>query len=1318
MQEINYIGIGSSAGGLIALEELLSNIPIPSHSIYIIAQHLSSEKKSILSEILAKYTKLDVIKAVVGTELTAGKVYVISPGMTLSQNGNKIIVSNANNSVAPQPCIDDIFTFLAQFSGAKTIGVLLSGSGHDGVKGLKAISDVDGITLVQSPDEAEFRSMPQSAIDANVAHESLPLYGIAKVISELDSVSDDETALEAIRILLINHNGFDIYKYKENTVLRRMHKRMLLLQIDSFKAYTRYVIKNHKELQLLYEDILIGVTSFFRDPEAFAILGEQIFSLINKAEDKKELRVWVTACSTGEEAYSIAIMLKELISQSAKEISINIFASDIDDISLKKARQGVYSASELENMDRALREKYFIQKDNYYEVSQSLRDSIVFTHHDLLNEPPFIKMDLITCRNALIYFTHPIQKEIFTMFHYALKSHGILFLGISEALPQSMNYFTLLNSKWKIYEKEPSITPPKLAPRFYKMLSSASAPENAVDALKLDNASNIEAQLADSIYKLFIPLCVIVNRHDDMIYTKGKIPYLEFLEGFSSLNIFKNLHPNLHLELRYTLEKSRKDNLKISSKFLEIQNMLDKTVFVRVIATPFSYQNSDALTLLYFQDYSVDEIIFDAQRSNFPKESDLVNSLQIQVSQMKEQLHALQNELDNSNENMQMINEELQSSNEELQSSNEELETSNEELQATNEELNETYHHIGTLKQQYSTILESSLDAIVEIDLEEKHTFVNGVALEMFGYKKEELLGRVGHSIWHHTKADGTAFDKASCPIRNVLKTGKPVRGEDVYWRKDGSSFEVEYTSSPIIENSKINGAVLFFHDISKKKALERAIKHEQFLIKHYFDSTEAIVVVLDKNANIELLNQKGANTLGVDVDSIIGENWFQNFIDKSIQEDIQILFDSIMGSDIDSITPYTNEIITKKGERHLVYWTSTPLSDINNKVIGVITTGIDITKENALKMKLQEQEQKYSLIFNNANIGIKLIDLDGRLLDVNKRACDIIGYTKKELLTMQFQDLTYKEDINTELDYIKKLLQGESSFYEIQKRFIHKDGSMVWVNLFSALIKDENSEAKYFVSVIQDITAFKETTQKLHEKEEMMIAQSRQAAMGDMISMIAHQWRQPISIISMEANGLEADLELNNQITDEMLIHLAKTISTQTQHLSKTIDDFRNFFKPNKEMQSTTFDDIFDNIRSLIQRSLENNGISLEISIDENYQILTYKNELVQVLVNLILNAKDAIDEKDISDGKISIKVTKNKHKISIAVCDNGVGIPENLLNKLGEPYISSKGKNGTGLGLYMSSVIVTKHLLGSLTWKNISDGACFSIVLPMKVN
>ncbi|MDF1877619.1 PAS domain S-box protein [Sulfurimonas sp. SAG-AH-194-L11] len=754
-----------------------------------------------------------------------------------------------------------------------------------------------------------------------------------------------------------------------------------------------------------------------------------------------------------------------------------------------------------------------------------------------------------------------------------------------------MNYFTLLNTKWKIYEKEPSITPPKLAPRFYKILSSASAPENAVDILKKSSAPSIETYLAESMFQLFTPSCVIINRHDDMIYTKGEIPYLEFSEGFTSLNIFKNLHPDLRLELHYTLEQSRKKDVDVRSKFIEIQENSEKTVFVRIIATPFSYQNSDALSLLYFQEYHIDEIIFNAQRSNFPKESDLVNSLQTQVSQMKEQLHALQNELDNSNENMQMMNEELQSSNEELQSSNEELETSNEELQATNEELNETYHHINALKQQYSNILESSLDGILGLDLDEKHTFCNSQALEMLGFTSEELMGKIGHTLWHHTKADGTVFDRSECPILHVTKTGEPIRGEDLYWRKDGSSFEVQYTSAPIRENSKVTGVVLFFHDISKEKALERKIKHEQSLIKHYFDTTEALVVVINTKGNIELLNRKGATLLETDSQMMVGKNWFEHFVDKSIQKEVLAVFEAVIASNVGTILPYTNEIMTTKGEKKLLYWTNTPLFDDNNKSIGIIATGIDITQENELK-------------------------------------------------------------------------------------------------------------------------------RKLHEKEEMMIAQSRQAAMGDMIAMIAHQWRQPISIISMEANSLQADLELGNEINKVNLQKLVKSISYQTQHLSKTIDDFRNFFKPNKEVQTMSIDEIVKNIKMLLLKSLENNNIAFELDMKENYEIISYKNELIQVLVNLILNAKDAIKEANSTNGKIIIRVTKDGEKLLIEVCDNGIGIPKELLNTLGEPYVSSKGKNGTGLGLYMSKVIVSKHLRGTLEWKNRDKGACFSIKIPLKVS
>ncbi len=1190
MQDINYIGIGASAGGLNVLKILLSHIPVPSHSIYIIAQHYSAEKKSTLSELLNRVTEMDVIEATQNIEFLAGKVYIVASNMTLSEDKNsRLCVVPSPNTTPPQPNIDDIFSFLAKFGANRSIGVLLSGSGHDGTQGLKAIQEAGGVTLVQSPKEADYSSMPQSAIDSMVVDVALELRDIAKVIGELDFITPDEMALEAIRVLLINYNNFDLNKYKENTILRRIYKRMLLLQIDRLKDYTRYLIKNSQELQHLYENIFIGVTGFFRDKEAFTALEYSLENLIINSPDKKELRVWVTACATGEEAYTIAILIEELLQKSTKQLSWNIFASDIDAISLVKARQGIYTFNDIEAVKPYLLEKYFIQKDESYIVSQKLRERIVFTQHDLLNEPPFLKMDLITCRNALIYFEQSIQKEIFTMFHYALNPQGILFLGISEALPKSMNFFTLINSKWKIFVKESSVKPPKLAPRFYKMFSLAKTLNDTTKSRKKNQYSTIETSLKESIFELFSSSLIVINRHNEIVYTKGKVPYLEFSDGFASLNIFKKLHQNLHIELRDALDKSRKTDEKVVSKFVEIENTLTEQLFVRITVTPFSYQANEALSLLTFEAYKTDEMVFDIDGKSVASESNLVHSLQSQLSQLKAQMHRLQDEVESSSENMQMINEELQSSNEELQASNEEFETANEELQSTNEELNESYRHIDLLQQHYNIILESSMDGILGLDMQERHTFVNDAALKMLGYTREELIGKRGHAIWHHTRADGTPFPASECPILNVLKSAQAVRGQDLYWRRDGSSFEVEFSYAPMMENSQIKGVVVTFHDISKKKALEMKIRYEQSLIKHYFDATQAFVVVLNTEGNIELLNKRGADILQTDSSSVLGENWFSNFIDVSQREELQKFFDTLIHSKPDSITPYTNEVITINGEKRLIYWTNTPLYDENNTINGLISTGIDITGENALKMKLDEQE-------------------------------------------------------------------------------------------------------------------------------EMMIAQSRQAAMGDMIAMIAHQWRQPLSVISMEVNNLEADLELENELNKDDLSNLIKNISSQTEHLSQTIEDFKNFFEPNKSKEVVGLKSVFKNVKTLLLKSLENNNIAFVLKMQENYQLLTYKNELIQVLINIILNAKDAIVETGILDGEIKIVISVKDRELSIQIYDNGGGISADIYDKIAEPYVSSKGKNGTGLGLYMSSIIVQKHLDGRLTWKNIKNGACFSVLLPFQ--
>jgi len=634
-------------------------------------------------------------------------------------------------------------------------------------------------------------------------------------------------------------------------------------------------------------------------------------------------------------------------------------------------------------------------------------------------------------------------------------------------------------------------------------------------------------------------------------------------------------------------------------------------------------------------------------------------------------------------------------------------------------------------------------------------------------------------------------------------------------------------------------GAVLSFHDITQQKKLEREVKEEHKLADLYINTVGTIIMILDAQGNIEMINPAGCKILGASKRELLGKNFIENFLPKDIQNKIKDVFTALLSGNIADVKEHTNKIIDIKGKEHLIAWTNNAFMDKDGIVTSVITSGIDITNEEKLSQKLYEQEHLYKLTFEEAEIGIAHASLDGKWIDTNEHFSKLLGYTKEEFTQMYVSDITYEEDKNTDREMIKELISGERNSYNIEKRYVHKNGNIIWVNLAVVLLKDEAGMPLYLLKIIRDITQSKmlmfrleieksrfqkviETTpipiilfnedgeillinnifeqltgytleeiptiQKLIEKffvendeetllqikeyyqnptkfpklkqsirtksgekrhgilnavkldddniinkaiyliaiidttemqkkEELMLAQSRQAAMGDMLSMIAHQWRQPLSVISMVSNNIQAQIQLQEVIKQESLQELIETLNEQTHYLSHTIDDFRNFFRPEKERESLSLNIVIERLKHLVGKSLENNSIALEYEQNAKVIICTYQNQLMQVLINIINNAKDAIKENNIQDGHIIISATSTKKEIVLKICDNGGGIDSSIKAKLGEPYVSTKAKNGTGLGIYMSKIIASKYLGGRLFWESDDKGSCFYLAISNSV-
>ena len=1436
MEQFKFIGIGTSAGGLEALKQLLPHLPTDENLTYIIAQHLDPYKTSSLAEILSHYTKMPVQTIEQQYRFLPNTINIIPAGYNLICKQHKLILEEISESHhIPTPSVDKLFKALSTYKKENAIGIVLTGSGHDGAQSVKTIKQNGGITIAQSPQQAQYSSMPQSAIQSGYVDYVLDIEHIGEELDAIINIMPEP--LVEIAKLLKDKEHLDIKKYKNETIMRRLNKRMLLTKCKDLYEYIAYLNIHSDELHLLYQNILIGVTEFFRDKDAFGALEQQLILYLKEKPENYELRVWSIACSTGEEAYSLAIMIDKASKKLKKKFNVHIFATDIDNNALDIAKKGIYPKKSFNKTDKEILRHYFIKMDDSYKIIESIRSQIVFTNHNVLNDPPFINQDIISCRNFLIYILPEIQQELFSLFHYALRDEGLLFLGSSESTLMSVQYFKALSSEYKIYIKEKLKNPPRISSHYFSRHLQEKGDESLTQIDKTQNL-NIEEKITNAIFDLFSPECIVVDANYSIVYKKGSAKFLKMPDGFATLNIIDNLQKELQYSVKKLLDKVFKSSRVSSTKFMQLSPDGSKYNFVRVIAYPFENKTKTSLIMLYFQELQSSDLEFNINEIALPNESYVIKNLTSQIKELQEDNHTLLDDLTISKENMQLLNEELQSSNEELQSSNEELETSNEELQSSNEELHVSITNEQKLQKQLSLILNSTHDGIIGLDLQGRHTFVNNAALKILDYKRDEFIGKNAHKIWHHTKANGRHYPFEECNLHAHLLKGKSIRQEDVFFKKDGTAIEVEVSQNPIIEDNKVQGAVLTFHDITEKNRLKKEAAYEHKLADLYVNTTDALVMILDLEGTISMINQGGAKLLGLPKEKIIGTNFIQNFIPKEMRDQIQNVFDLISSTKTANVKEYKNPIIDAQNKKHLLAWTNNYIQDEKANITGVITSGIDITKEDALAQKVFEQEHLYKLTFEEADIGIAHASLDGMWIDVNEYLCDLLGYTKEEFVQISVADVTYEADKNLDAQMIQQLLEKKRNSYHIEKRYIHKNGNVIWVSLAVVILKDEMGASLYFLKIIRDISQLKmlmyqleaeknkfqkiieftpiplmlynkdgeillinkifqdntgykleeiPTIEKLIEKlfvnqdkknlqkikqyykeptklpkneqtmitksnekrvgilnavqlenensmdaaiyliaivditdiqkkDELMISQSRQAAMGDMLAMIAHQWRQPLSVISMISNNIQAQLELQESIEPKSLREFIHLLDNQTQYLSHTIDDFRNFFKPDKSKEMLSLDSIIEKLKNLVQKSLDNNEITLKYPKNLNINIYTYQNQLMQVLINIINNAKDAIKEHKTQDGLISINVTTNKKETILKVCDNGGGIREDVKEKLGEPYVTTKSENGTGLGIYMSKIIVSKHLGGRLFWESDSRGSCFYISISNK--
>ena len=695
--------IGASAGGLKAIYELIENLPEDTGFSFLVIQHLKADHKTMLVPLLQSHTAMPVAEVTDNAPPQPNHIYVVPPGTTaLVENGLMVLHPCEPSDSTHHASIDELLMSTAKSQGPGAVGVLLSGSGSDGTEGLKHIKSAGGITFAQDSESAEFTQMPGHAVAVGCVDMTLAPAAIAQKLVALRNhplARDQETAptdgqpLQAILELLWQHSGFDFSHYKQSTILRRIRRQMLLRHRETEAQYLELLRSDASERANLVQDFLINVTALFRDPEVFEEVKRQVLPHLLEHKHKGEaLRIWVPGCSTGEEAYSLAIVIAEYLEENDQQVPVQIFATDLDSTAIATARAGIYTSQQVAPLTRSRLHRYFVTTaQGHYRVNKTIRGYCIFSEQDATQDPPFARLDLISCRNLLIYLDSSLQARLFALFHFALYPWGRLLLGRSESISNGTSYFEVVDQKQKIYAKKAG---KRVLPRPLRQMPSAHNPPAGSPPEAMKREPSIQKQAEQIILDEFGPPGVIVDTDLTICRFIGHTgPFIEPAPGSVSLKLLKMAQRDLLVDLRNALARARETGDRVDTPGVRF-NLKQGQKTTRIVVQPLQQENSeDSYYLVLFADAhpepvpgpdttpssdTVEEPVPDSQR---------IRELESELYRARRELKSVINDHVATNEELQNANEQIQSSNEELQSTNEELESAQEELQSTNEEL-------------------------------------------------------------------------------------------------------------------------------------------------------------------------------------------------------------------------------------------------------------------------------------------------------------------------------------------------------------------------------------------------------------------------------------------------------------------------------------------------------------------------------------------------------------------------------------------------------------------------------------------------------
>jgi len=1309
--EFTIVGIGASAGGLAALKTFFGQVPEDSGLAFVIVVHLAPDQESHLANLLQPSVKMPVQQVTETMPLEPNQVYVIPPNANLNTIDTHLRLSDLEQRRQERAPIDHFFRTLAATHDGHSVGVILTGTGSDGTLGIKEIKGQGGLVIAQDPNEAEYDGMPQSAIASGSVDLVLPLEKIppaiirfSQTIPQMKLPKGDSELEDSERQLLHKifaqmraHTFRDFSHYKRSTIMRRIARRMQLCHVEELTAYLKLLREKPEEVRALAEDLLITVTNFFRNPEVFEQLEREVVpKLFSRKQANESLRVWSVGCATGEEAYSLAILLLETATRMNREtsdqpLSIQIFASDLHERSLERAREGFYPG-DIETDVSPERLRRFFQKENGgYRIRKEVREMVVFAPHNLLGDPPFSRLDLVACRNLLIYLQRDVQHDVVELFHYALQPEGYLLLGASETI-ESSDLFLTEDKKLSLYRKR---NVPAPEPRLPVFPPAHTRIPRELGQLQQENEPVAYGVLHQRLVERYAPPSLLVSSDDKVVHLSEHAGrYLEHPGGEMTANVFKLVRKELRIELRAALHASRdQDNTRRSKPIPVRFNGDTSEVVLHVRPSPDPQQRGFALVIFEERDILPPSTEPPSQQkeSTASEEHSQIQEMEAELNITKQRLQAIIEEYETSQEEMKASNEEMQSTNEELRSTMEELETSKEELQSMNEELStvnqENRHKVEELAQlsgDLQNLLKATDIATLFLDRQLRILRFTPQVGELFNVRMTDR-GRPLSDLTTRL-VDGNIMRNAQRVLDKLAPIINEMRDDQDRWYL---ARILPYRST----DDRIEGVVITFVDITDRKHAEQEVEQARKQAEQILASVPEPLLVLMPNLSVENANQTfydefkvaKENTLGQKIYELGNGQWnipaLRNLLEKVLPKDDRF-YNYEMQHNFEQIGPRTMLLSGRRLE----------------KMQRILVSIKDITELRRAQEQVTQRDEHLRLIMVSAtDFAIFTLDLERKITDWNVGAERMMGYSKEEIIG-QLGDMVYTpEERNTQPEAeMKTAAETGRAFNECWH--VRKDGSRFWGSGTMMPLR-ENDELRGFLKIMTD------DTERRQMEEELRLAKNEAEhaaqAKADFLAHMSHEIRTPLNAILGIANLLLEKNSLPDQLEN------LQTLRFSADNLRALVNDILDFSKIQAgkvaiEETNLNLPTLLKSLEKAHEPMAQEKGNKLRFQLDEQIPtvVRTDALKLSQILNNLVSNAL-----KFTHEGRVTVDVSlpqqvQNDYHVTFSVQDTGIGIPADKLEAVFETFTQAdistvRQYGGTGLGLSITKLLL--EIMGS---------------------